>query len=86
MATTMLTEFMPKKSSSGVAANNFIRNIFACVGGIIGQPLLDGIGNGWLFTILGVIAAASSGVIWAMRHHGPRWRREMDEILDEDTK
>ncbi len=27
-ATTMLTEFMPKRSSSGVAVNNFVRNIF----------------------------------------------------------
>lgn len=33
-ATTMLTEFMPKKGSSGVAVNNFVRNIFSCVGGI----------------------------------------------------
>lgn len=38
-ATTMLTEFMPRKSSSGVAVNNFVRNIFSCVGGV-GEFLL----------------------------------------------
>ena len=81
MVTTMLTEFMPKKASSGVAVNNFVRNIFSCVGGIVAQPLMDAIGNGWLFTGLGVIAAASSIVVWAMRHLGPRWRTSMDAKL-----
>jgi len=78
MVTTMLTEFMPKKASSGVAVNNFVRNIFSCVGGVVAQPLMDAIGNGWLFTGLGVIAVASSVVVWAMRFYGPRWRTNMD--------
>ncbi|KAI9670495.1 MAG: hypothetical protein M1817_004362 [Caeruleum heppii] len=81
MATTMLTEFMPKKSSAGVAVNNFVRNIFAAVGGVVTAPLLDRIGNGWLFTMLGVIAFLSSGVVWAMRRFGPGWRKEMEERL-----
>ncbi len=82
MATTMLTEFMPKKASNGVAANNFVRNIFSCVGAIIAQPLISAIGNGWLFTGVGVIAAASSVVVWAMRRFGPRWRQVMDKELN----
>ncbi|OBT80844.1 hypothetical protein VF21_00070 [Pseudogymnoascus sp. 05NY08] len=79
-ATTMLTEFMPKKSSSGVALNNFVRNIFSCVGGIVASPLIDTIGNGWLFTGLGVWALASGSVVWAMRRFGPKWRDEMVKI------
>ena len=39
-ATTMLTEFMPQKSSSGVALNNFVRNIFSCIGGVVAQQRL----------------------------------------------
>lgn len=83
MATTMLTEFMPKKASNGVAVNNFVRNIFSCVGAIIAQPLISAIGNGWLFTGVGVIATASSAVIWAMRRFGPRWRQVMDRELNQ---
>ncbi|PGH15350.1 hypothetical protein AJ79_02516 [Helicocarpus griseus UAMH5409] len=78
MATTMLTEFMPKKSSSGVAVNNFMRNIFSCVGGVIAAPAIDDIGNGWLFTILGLAAFAASSIIWAMKRFGPRWRDSME--------
>ena len=86
MATTMLTEFMPRKSSNGVALNNFVRNIFSCVGAIVSAPLIDAIGNGWLFTILGIWALSSSIVIWAMRRFGPKWRIDMDKKMSEDDR
>ncbi|KAI4133145.1 MAG: hypothetical protein LQ338_000410 [Usnochroma carphineum] len=82
MATTMLTEFMPKKASSGVAVNNFVRNLFSCVGAVAAGPLISAIGNGWLFTGLGIIAMCSSIVVWAMRRYGPKWRTVMDRELD----
>lgn len=81
MVTTMLTEFMPKKSSIGVALNNFVRNIFSCVGSLITAPLISAIGNGWLFTILGIIGFASGSVILFMKVYGPRWRLKMDERM-----
>lgn len=75
----MLTEFMPKRASSGVALNNLARGTLACVGSIVAQPLMDAMGNGWLFTGLGAITAASSVVIWSLRHYGPRWRETMQK-------
>ncbi|KAJ5779609.1 Major facilitator superfamily domain general substrate transporter [Penicillium paradoxum] len=78
MVTTMLTEFMPKKSSEGVALNNFMRNIFSCVGSLVTAPIINGIGNGWLFTILGLVGLTSSIVIFLMRVKGPKWRISMD--------
>lgn len=85
-ATTMLTEFLPKRASSGVALNNFVRNICSCVGGIIAQPLIDSIGNGWLFTILGVLTICASSIVWAMRRFGPGWRAGMEKGLAEMDK
>ncbi|KAL1966768.1 hypothetical protein VTN77DRAFT_3965 [Rasamsonia byssochlamydoides] len=80
MATTMLTEFMPKKSSAGVALNNFVRNICSCVGAVVASPIIHAIGNGWLFTILGVLGLVSGSVILIMRKMGPRWRQSMDGL------
>jgi MFS family permease len=81
--TTMLTEMMPKKSSSGVAVNNFVRNIFSCIGGVVAHPIILAIGNGWLFTILGVVAWISAfGVVWSIRRFGPRWRIQMDKAMN----
>ena len=83
MVTTMLTEFMPRKGSHGVALNNFVRNIFSCVGAAVTEPLMVAIGNGWLFTGFGVICFVS-GIysIWAMKKFGPKWRVRMDEKMD----
>ncbi|KGO64149.1 Major facilitator superfamily domain, general substrate transporter [Penicillium italicum] len=81
MVTTMLTEFMPKKSSEGVALNNFMRNIFSCVGTVVTAPIINGIGNGWLFTILGLLGFVSSSVIFLMRVNGPKWRKTLDAHL-----
>jgi membrane protein YqaA with SNARE-associated domain len=82
MATTMLTEFVPKRASTGLAVNNFVRNIFSCVGGIVAHPIIHAIGNGWMCTILGTVALVSGcATIWAMRRFGPRWREEMDKKM-----
>ncbi|XMA13158.1 hypothetical protein WAI453_005949 [Rhynchosporium graminicola] len=79
VVTTMLTEFMPERSSSGVAVNNFVRNIFSCVGGVVAEPLIKAIGDGWLFTGLGIICWISAfGVVFSMRRFGPKWRVTMD--------
>ena len=77
----MLTEFMPRKASSGVAANNFVRNIFSGVGAIVAEPIISAIGDGWLFTIMGLWAMASCVVVWAMRHYGDQWRIRMEKEL-----
>lgn len=81
MSTIMLTEFMPRKASEGVALNNSIRNIFSFLGAIVAEPLIAAIGNGWVFTGMGVIAASGGIVVWAMRRFGPRWRERMDREL-----
>ncbi|EME82589.1 uncharacterized protein MYCFIDRAFT_187941 [Pseudocercospora fijiensis CIRAD86] len=75
LVTTMLTEFMPRKASSGIALNNFVRNIFSCVGSIVTEPLIVAIGNGPLFSGLCVIAlAAGIACMWSLKTFGPRWR------------
>lgn len=79
VTTTMLTEFMPQRSSSGVAVNNFVRNILSCVGSVVAEPLIGAMGNGWLFTMVGLFAWVTGNLaIWALRRKGPQWRAGMD--------
>lgn len=80
--TTMLTEFMPKRSSSGVALNNFVRNIFSCVGIIVTQPLINAIGVGWLCTMLALFSLISGNLcIFLLSRYASRWRKAMDEKM-----
>lgn len=84
MGTTMLTEFMPKRASTGIAVNNFVRNIFSCVGGIVAHPIIRAIGNRWMYTIVGLVALLSGCVmIWSMKRFGPKWREEMDKKMED---
>lgn len=83
LLTTMLTEFMPRKASHGIALNNFVRNVFSCVGTIVAEPLIVTIGDGWLFTGLGVISLVSGSLtIWAMKRFGDSWRVGMEERME----
>ncbi|EHK24273.1 uncharacterized protein TRIVIDRAFT_71648 [Trichoderma virens Gv29-8] len=81
-ATTMLTEFVRKKSSAGVAVNNFVRNILSCVGVIVAAPWINAIGVGWVFTTVALFCMVAGYIgIWTLRRNAPRWRKEMDEAL-----
>lgn len=84
IATTMLTEFLPRHSSGGVAANNAVRNILSCTGAVTAGPLIGAIGNGWLFTGIGVMTLIGGAVsIWAMKKYGERWKESMAKSLKE---
>ena len=75
----MLTEFMPRKASHGIALNNFVRNVLSCVATIVAEPLMVAIGDGWLFTGLGVICITWGCLtIWAMKTFcHPKYARSM---------
>ena len=79
----MLTEFMPKRSSSGIAVNNFVRNILSCTFAIVSQPIIDVIGHAWLLTTLALVCWISGYTcIWALRAYGPVWRTALDRELN----
>lgn len=81
-ATTMLTEFMPEKGSSGVALNNFVRNIFSCVGVVITEPLIGAVGVGWVCTMVALLALVmGNACVFALLRYSPKWRRELNEKL-----
>ena len=79
---TVLTEFMPNRSSSGVAINNTVRNILSCVGAVVAEPMIRAMGYGWSLTLIGVAAwIGGNACVWALRKYGSSWREEMDKTL-----
>ncbi|KAI1157916.1 major facilitator superfamily domain-containing protein [Nemania serpens] len=83
MATTMLTEFMPRRASSGVALNNFVRNILSATGAVVGRPLSDAIGFGWLATAVALIAWIAGNLsLFLIRRNSQRWRKVMNEQMN----
>ncbi|KAH7325977.1 major facilitator superfamily domain-containing protein [Stachybotrys elegans] len=83
-ATTMLTEFVRKKSSAGVAINNFVRNILSCIGAIVAAPWIEAIDVGWVMTCISIFCLASgfAGII-LLRRNARRWRETMEVALND---
>lgn len=82
LVNTMLTEFMPRRAASGIALNNFVRNMCSFVGAVVAEPILTAIGNGWLMTILGLWSVVTGlAALWAMRRWGEKWREAMIKVL-----
>lgn len=78
----MLTEFVRKKSSAGVAVNNFVRNILSCLGTVVAQPWIDAIKSGWVFTSICLFCMIFGYFgIFMLRKNAQRWRKAMDEAL-----
>ncbi|KAJ6787282.1 hypothetical protein PWT90_01703 [Aphanocladium album] len=85
-ATTMLTEFIRKRSSAGVAVNNFVRNILSCIGTIVAAPWLTAIGPGWVFTATALFCLTISYVcVFLLQRNAQRWRKVMESALEEAT-
>ncbi|KAI4942656.1 hypothetical protein J4E91_009825 [Alternaria rosae] len=82
LVNTMLTEFMPRRAASGIALNNFLRNIFSFTGAVVAEPILSAIGNGWLMTILGIWSVVTGCMaLYAMGRWGEKWREAMVKVL-----
>ncbi|KAH7149370.1 major facilitator superfamily domain-containing protein [Dactylonectria estremocensis] len=82
-ATTMLTEFIRKRSSAGVAINNFVRNTLSCIGAIVAAPWINAIDVGWVFTSICIFCMLASYFgIWILRKNSAKWRVGMDEALN----
>lgn len=80
----MLTEFVRKRSSAGVAVNNLVRNTLSCIGAIVAAPWIHAIDVGWVFTIICILCMVISYTgVWLLRKNAPKWRVRMDEALNE---
>ncbi|OAR02313.1 hypothetical protein LLEC1_00435 [Akanthomyces lecanii] len=85
-ATTMLTEFIRKKSSAGVAVNNFVRNLLSCIGTVVAAPWLHAIGPGWVFTATALFTMLISYTsVFLLQRNAPKWRVVMEKALAETT-
>lgn len=78
----MLTEFIRKQSSGGVAVNNFVRNLLSCIGTVVAAPWLDAIGPGWVFTATALFCMIISYIsVFLLQRNAPKWRKVMEKEL-----
>ncbi|KAK9466314.1 major facilitator superfamily domain-containing protein [Lipomyces arxii] len=71
---TYLVDSMPNQRSGAVSINTFIRCMTAAVGTFVTVPIENGIGAGWMFTILSCIGVVFFALQIYVKKKGPEWR------------
>ncbi len=80
---TALTEFTPKRTSSGLALNNFVRNILSFIAAVATQPLLNAMGVGWTTTMVSLFSLVTIlPAIALLQFRSAKWRVTMDRKLN----
>ncbi|KAI9254057.1 major facilitator superfamily domain-containing protein [Sporodiniella umbellata] len=77
---TLLIDLYPAKGASVTASNNLVRCILGAIVTICIDPGIQGVGVGWMFTILGLLMILSNMAIPILFKYGPEWihRRSLD--------
>ncbi|KAG0359369.1 hypothetical protein BG005_000917 [Podila minutissima] len=66
-------------ATSAVACNSFARGVMGAVGGFTALPLLDAMGNGWLYTFWAAMTLVGAAGLLLMVMRAPAWRRKAAE-------
>ncbi|KAM3547413.1 hypothetical protein ARSEF4850_010041 [Beauveria asiatica] len=77
---TVMTEFVPGSTTTGVAVANLVRNTLGCVAAVIADPLIHAIGNGWTFTMAFFVCILSGALMVFMKRNWEHWKKEMEAI------
>nr|POE72911.1 itaconate transport protein [Quercus suber] len=75
VSNTLVTDLYRKRAGTAVAANWFVRCMFAAAATALINPLVAAIGPGWAFTIIGVSYVLFSPAIILIMWKGLAWRQ-----------
>lgn len=75
----LLVDVNPGHAGAATAANNLTRCLVGAGATAAINPMIDGIGDGWAFFLLGALSFAGAPMLLLIMKHGVRWRKEKGE-------
>jgi len=85
-ASTLMIDLVPGQSSSVTACNNFLRcNISAVLVSVL-DLIINGIGIGWTYVLLGGLSVLSLPLIYGAMIIGPRCRIKRQRTREESAQ
>lgn len=77
-----MTDIHPKTSSTAAAAANIVRCALAAAATAVLQLLIDAIGVGWCFTLIGAISGLCIPLLYIERRIGIKWRISRERVVE----
>lgn len=71
----LMVDIWPGNSAAATAANNLMRCELGAAASAAINPMRICMGWGWAYTVLALIAVATSPTLWLMKSHGIKWRQ-----------
>ncbi|KAI8091104.1 major facilitator superfamily domain-containing protein [Gilbertella persicaria] len=78
---SLLIDLFPGKGASITASNNLVRCILGAIASSVIDPGIEGVGVGWMFTIIGLLVTLFNICVPVLLRLGPRWREQRIERL-----
>lgn len=75
----LVTDMYPGRAGAATAANNLTRCLLGAAATAAISPLIDGVGAGWAFSILGFLYLLGAPVLLLIMKNGIKWRRQIRE-------
>ncbi|XDG06658.1 hypothetical protein ABKA04_006273 [Annulohypoxylon sp. FPYF3050] len=72
----LLVDVNPGKAGAATASNNLTRCLVGAAATAVIGPMINGVGIGWAFSILGFIYILFSPMIFVVMKYGVQWRKE----------
>ncbi|KAK3353780.1 major facilitator superfamily domain-containing protein [Lasiosphaeria hispida] len=76
-SSVLIVDIYPEKAGAAVAANNLTRCLLGAAFSAFIVPMIDGIGAGWAYTIIGGLYIVFAPLMWVVMRKGVGWRAEL---------
>lgn len=81
---TLIVDLYPQSPATAIAANNLIRCLISAGGSAVVKLMVDAMGYGWCFTLVGVVLVLMFPLLYLLISKGPSWREERRIRLEGD--
>ncbi|KAH8601979.1 MFS multidrug transporter-like protein [Bisporella sp. PMI_857] len=72
----LIVDIYPEAPGTATAAFNLIRCLLGAGSSTLIIPMLDAMGSGWAYTLIGLIYVLLSPMLWIVMKWGPGWRKQ----------
>lgn len=78
---TLIVDVFPHKTGTAAASNNIMRCTLSAIAVALLQPLQNGLGKGWMFTLIGLVDGVSGiFAVWLLQSKGWKWRMKRGDL------
>ena len=72
----LVVDIYRESPATATAANNLIRCSLGAGGTALVVPMINRLGRGWTYTLIGLVCIAFTPAYWVVMRRGPKWREE----------